>query len=87
LRACAGRVRGCAGGSAGRCWWGVSVDPGLSVLPVSPHVSLGVEGTIVCPREPWNVAFEHECQTHCFTRPPRNTHPHKGITIWGKANV
>ena len=32
---------------AGRCYWGVSVDPVLSVLPVSPHVSLEVEGTIV----------------------------------------
>ena len=72
---------------AGRCYWGALVDPVLSVLPVSPHVSLGVEGTIISPREPWNVAFEHECQTYCSTCSPRNTHPHKGITIWGKANV
>ena len=27
-----------------------------------PACEFGVEGTIVCPREPWNVAFEHERQ-------------------------
>lgn len=41
-----------------RCF---SVDPGCSTVPVSPHGSLAMEGTF-CPRDPWNVAFEHECQ-------------------------
>src|SRR6188472_4513180 len=29
---------------------------------VSLRVSLAVEGTVCCPREPWIVACEHECQ-------------------------
>ena len=64
---------------AGRCWWGVSVDPGLSVLPVSAHVSLGGHdrlstGTVEC-------CLRARVSDSCFTRPPRNTHPHKGIAI------
>jgi hypothetical protein len=35
--------------------------PGLTMLPVSPLISLGWRAQSR-PREPWNVAFEHECQ-------------------------
>ena len=38
-------------------------------------VSLVVEGTVVCPREPWIVAVEHACQSPILIRPPRNTRP------------
>ena len=41
-------------------------------------VSLVVEGTVVCPREPWTVAVEHACQSLFLIRPPRNTHPSTG---------
>ena len=50
---------------------GVSVDPGRTMLPVSPQISLRVEGP--CPRGPWNVAVEHECQNSVSPRSPRNT--------------
>src|SRR5450755_81926 len=41
----------------------------------SLYVSLVVEGTVVCPREPWIVAVEHACQSPVLIRPPRNTCP------------
>jgi hypothetical protein len=53
-----GGARGCDGWTLAQC---VSVDPGCSTVPVSPHGSLAREGTS-CPRDPWNVAFEHVCQ-------------------------
>jgi hypothetical protein len=51
---------------------GVSVDPGCTMLPVSPQISLRVESPY--PRGPWNVAVEHECQNSVSPRSPRNTH-------------
>src|SRR5215213_7866930 len=50
---------------------GVSVDPGCTMLPVSPQFSLRVESLF--PRGPWNVAVEHECQNSVSPRSPRNT--------------
>lgn len=52
---------------------GVSVDPGCTMLPVSPQISLRVEST-PCPRGPWNVAVEHECQNSVHPPLPE-THP------------
>ena len=48
---------------------GVSVDPGRTMLPLSPQASVGRRAQS-CPREPWNVAFEHECQIPVSPRPP-----------------
>ena len=51
---------------------GVSVDPGCTMLPVSPQISLGVEGpssstgTVECCRRARVSEF-------CFIRSPRNT--------------
>jgi transposase len=42
------------------------------MLPVSPQISLRAEST-PCPRVPWNVAIEHECQIPVSSRSPRNT--------------
>jgi hypothetical protein len=43
------------------------------MVPVSLWVSLVAEG-IVCPREPWIVAFEHECQNPVFIPALPETH-------------
>ena len=50
---------------------GVSVDPGRTMLPVSPQISLRVESPY--PRGPWNVAVEHEFQNSVSPCSPRNT--------------
>src|SRR5258705_7906209 len=62
---------------------GVSVDPGCTMLPVSPQISLRVESPY--PRGPWNVAVEHECQNSVSPRLPGTriyVNPVEGWWFW-----
>lgn len=69
-----------------------SHDPGKIICDLAISVALGGDSWPVwrasvgrraqpCPRGPWDVAFEHECQISVSPRLPRNAFHNNGIRL------
>ena len=64
----------CAGASGGLMLVGCSGRRRSLCVAGEPACQLGGGGHDRCPREPWNVAIEHECQIPVLPALPGNAH-------------